>query len=299
MKMNGSLFNIQRFSTHDGPGVRTVVFLKGCTLRCAWCHNPESIPFGPSLAWHADRCVHCGRCVPVCPHGAHAMTAEGLHVFDRSRCVDCLACTEVCFAEALLPVGRTVTPEEVFAAVQSDASYYGETGGVTFSGGESLAQPDFLEATLKLCRAGGFHTAVDTAGSVPWSSFARILPYTNLFLYDVKAIDPVVHRQWMGADNALILENLRRLVAMDAPLRIRVPFVPGANGQEMTGIARFLSEMSIAELDLLPYHRLGEGKRVFLGIEAETEPFRPPMPDEWNRVVEIFAFHGITACSDG
>jgi len=294
----GIIFNIQRFSTHDGPGVRTVVFFKGCPLHCAWCHNPESIPFGPSLSYHPEHCIGCGRCVKVCPHGAHTLTPDGIHLFSREMCRNCLTCTDVCFAEALQPVGRDMSPEEILTAVQSDAPYYGETGGVTFSGGECLAQPDFLLECLILCRQNGFHTAVDTAASAPWSVFEQILPYTDLFLVDLKAMDAQTHQRWTGMENHRILQNLQQLQQSGVAIRVRVPFIPQANGEEMTGIALFLSELSIAEIDLLPYHRLGEAKRAAAGLADGAIPFEPPARETIEQTVAIFSAHGITAHTD-
>ena len=291
--VEGLIFNIQRFSTHDGPGIRTVVFFKGCTLRCAWCHNPESIAFAPALLWHAERCIGCGRCVPVCPNGAHRMTGEGHHVFDRTLCDNCLKCVDSCYAEALQRAGETCSAGELLAAILTDVPYYGETGGVTFSGGECLAQPAFLAEVLIRCREAGIHTAVDTAGAVPWQSIEGILPYTDLFLYDIKAVDPELHRRWTGADNAGILENLRRLRAAGAKVRVRVPFVPQANGRDMDKVANLLDCLGIREVDLLPYHRLGEGKRLFLGLQEPGEPFLPPTDAELAAAAHSFEDRGI------
>jgi glycyl-radical enzyme activating protein len=294
--MNGTLFNIQRFSTHDGPGIRTVVFFKGCTLRCAWCHNPESIDFAPALLWNADRCIGCGRCVPVCPTGAQQMTFEGGHRFDRSLCNNCLLCVDSCYAEALQRAGETMTAETLMTSILSDIPYYGKTGGVTFSGGECLAQPAFLAEVLKQCREAGIHTAVDTAGAVPWQAFEQILPYTDLFLYDVKAMDPELHRTWTGADNKGVLENLKRLLATGAPVQVRIPFVPQANAGEMGNLAKGLAGMGIGEVTLLPYHRLGEGKKRSLGLPAEGDVFTPPTAAEQAKAEQAFADHGIRVC---
>lgn len=294
--MKGTLFNIQRFSTHDGPGIRTVVFFKGCTLHCAWCHNPESIPFAPTLMWYADRCIGCGRCVPVCPTGAQQLAPDGSHRFDRSLCNDCLLCVDSCYAEALQQAGKTVSIEELVISIRSDLPYYGKTGGVTFSGGECLAQPAFLAEALKQCREAGIHTAVDTAGAVPWKAFEQILPYTDLFLYDVKVMDPDLHRMWTGADNRIVLDNLQRLLAAGATVQVRIPFVPQANAGEMESLAKGMAGMGIGEVTLLPYHRLGEGKKRSLGLQAEGEGFTPPSATEQEKAEQAFAEHGIRVC---
>ena len=254
--MQGMLFDIQRFSTVDGPGFRTAVFFKGCNLRCAWCHNPESRSFAAQLLFYGDRCTHCGMCEHVCPHHLKA-------------CSLCGKCAEMCPQEARILCGRKYTAEEVMEKVRRDVLFYNTSGGgATFSGGECMLQPDFLEALLTACGKEGIHTAVDTAGAVPFSVFERILPYTDMFLYDVKSMDSDLHRKYVGAGNEQILENLARLLRMKKRVWIRVPVIPGINdtAEEMYSLRRFLMKNGYPEkVELLPYHRMGERKAGALG----------------------------------
>jgi pyruvate formate lyase activating enzyme len=190
----GIVFNIQRFSIYDGPGARTSVFFKGCNLHCRWCHNPESIPAHPVLEYYAERCISCGRCFAACPVHAHTFDENGKHIVDRNLCTNCLRCVDTCFAEALIGVGQAMTADELVDAVMTDMPYYERSGGgVTFTGGECMLQHEFLLEVLKKLKARGVNNAVDTAGNVPWEWFEDILPFTDLFLYDIKAADSQVH----------------------------------------------------------------------------------------------------------
>lgn len=265
--MKGMLFDIQRSSTVDGPGFRTTVFLKGCNLRCAWCHNPESQSFAPQLLYYQDRCTGCGLCRCVCPH---ALTA----------CTLCGQCTTVCPNEARTVCGREYTVEEVMKEILRDRLFYRTSGGgATFSGGECLLQPDFLTALLMACRKQGVHTAVDTAGAVPFEVFERILPYTDLFLYDLKCMDSQLHRQWTGAGNEQILSNLSRLLKLGARVWVRIPLIVGFNDtpESMAAIRQFLSVHPAPEkIELLPYHRMGENKARAMG----RTPKSFEVPDE-------------------
>lgn len=255
-EMQGLIFNIQRFSIHDGPGIRTTVFLKGCNLKCTWCHNPESQSPKKEILFYAEKCARCGRC-------------ESIPVEDADF---------ICFNGARELCGKEMTAEEVLSVVTKDRAFYENSGGgVTFSGGECMLQLDFLAEMLKLCKEKGLHTAVDTAGHVPWESFQRILPYTDLFLYDIKSMDSAIHKKYTGVENGLILENLTRLLRAKATVCVRVPVIPSVNDtvEEMKRINAFFEENGYpADLELLPYHNMGENKYEALGkpVQSFTVP---------------------------
>lgn len=264
------LFDIVRNSYVDGPGVRTTVFFKGCNLRCAWCHNPESQRKEPELLLYPRKCIGCGTCSSVCP-------TEGIR--DPELCIRCGDCALYCPQDARRLCGRDYSVEEVLEQVEKDRRFYENTGGgITCSGGECMLQTDFLTELLRRCREAKLHTCVDTAGCVPFSAFEAVLPYTDLFLYDVKAISPDLHRAYTGADNALILDNLRRLSSLSARIWVRVPVIGGVNdtAEEMQRIAAFCGEIRPEKVELLPYHHLGDGKYEALG--RDYKPFS--VPDE-------------------
>ncbi|MDI9469381.1 MAG: glycyl-radical enzyme activating protein [Bacillota bacterium] len=287
----GQVFNIQSFSIHDGPGIRTTVFLQGCNLHCLWCHNPESVSPGGTLLYRAERCVGCGNCVAACPHGAHTLTAEG-HTFDRSRCARCWTCVATCYAGALERVGQTMTVDECMAIVRADVPYFALSGGgVTVSGGEPLLQPDFTVALLAACREAGIHTALDTAGAVSWESFAKTLPFTDLYLIDLKAWDEALHRELTGVSNARTLANFRRLAGL-ARVRVRIPVVPGLNDGEIPALARFLADYPQVEVEPLAYHSLGEDKRRAMGLGERV--FTVPSQERMEAIREQFRAVGLT-----
>jgi len=268
--VSGSIFDIQRFSIHDGPGIRTTVFLKGCTLRCLWCHNPEGIRPEPQLSFLPERCIGCGYCARVCPNDAHRMDPERGHVLDRGRCTVCGACAEECYAGALELVGREATPRDVLDVVLRDRTFYETSGGgLTLSGGEPLMQVDFAEALLRAAKEAGLHCAVETCGHVGFDRFERLLPFVDLFLYDVKETDPARHADFTGASNDAILANLRALHERGASVLVRLPIVPGLNDRPdhfraIAGLARELP--GLLGFEVMPYHRLGTGKRERFGI---------------------------------
>ena len=255
------IFNIQRFSVFDGPGVRTAVFFKGCNLRCRWCHNPESYEKRPQLAFDKQKCIGCGSCVENCPGGCLLPDPGRGLVYDRRNCRDCGSCTRGCYARALSRIGYEITAEELMEELLEELPYYRESGGgVTFSGGECMLQTEPLLELLKSCRKEGIHTAVDTAGNVPWSSLEEVLPWTDLFLYDIKAFDPKVHKACTGVTNERILENFRSLADRGAAVTVRIPYVPELNGTQLEGIASFLSGYPQIRAELLPYHSMGNSK---------------------------------------
>ena len=278
----GRIFDLKRFAVHDGPGIRTVVFFKGCPLRCAWCHNPEAFDIQPELMVYAARCIGCGACLTACPHGAHQVivqdgTSRKVHL--RERCVGCGRCAETCYAEALVLLGRQFTVKEVVAVIRQDAAFYRQSGGgVTLSGGEPLMQPEFALALLRQCQAEGYHTALDTCGQAPWPVFEALLPHVDLVLYDLKHMDPQTHLRHTGVTNARIIENLRRLGAAGVPVEVRMPIIPTINDarEDVEQAAELLASLRhVRAVRLLPYHRLAGSKYQRLGRE-NTMPDVPP-----------------------
>jgi pyruvate formate lyase activating enzyme len=264
--ISGVIFDLQRFSVHDGPGIRSLVFLKGCPLRCPWCANPESQRFQPELMLDGSRCIACGGCLAVCPTGAAHRTEDGI-AQDAGRCAGCGRCAETCYADARAMAGRRVRAGEVLAEVVRDEPFFRNSGGgVTLGGGEPLAQPDFAAAILQLCRARGLHTAVETCGQAPWAACEAVRPWTHLFLFDLKHIHAERHRAVTGADLARILENLGRLAAA-ARVVVRVPLIPGFNDEPDTvsALAQRARAAGVSEVHLLPYHGFGQSKYAQLG----------------------------------
>lgn len=287
----GQVFSIQSFSIHDGPGIRTTVFLQGCNLHCLWCHNPESIPPGGTLLYRPERCVGCGNCVAACPHGAHCLEAGG-HVFERSRCERCWTCVATCYTGALERVGQAMTVDECMKIIRADAPYFAlSEGGVTISGGEPLLQADFTAELLAACRETGIHTALDTAGAVGWESLARTLPFTDLYLFDLKAWDESLHRELTGVSNVRTLANFRRLADL-ARVRVRIPVVPGLNDGEIPALATFLADYPQVEVEPLAYHSLGEDKRRAMGLEERV--FVVPAEAQMEAIRERFRASGLT-----
>lgn len=282
-----NIFDIQRSSLVDGPGIRTVVFFKGCNLRCLWCHNPESWNMQPQHAWYANRCTHCDHCRINCPQGAIDMHFR----VDMRRCIQCGRCVNECPTAARKLFGRKYEITEILSLLLSDRDFYDMSGGgVTFSGGECLLHPEPLEELLRGCKNAGIQTAVDTAGNVPWMVIERLLPLIDLFLYDIKCISAELHQVLTGATNERILENYRRIYAL-APekLMVHIPIIPDANDKdnEMIKVADFLTEYPPKSIELLPYHRLGVPKANALDITYNV--FSEPSAERMSELKELFA----------
>lgn len=282
--VRGVIFDIQRFSLHDGPGVRTLVFLKGCPLACQWCSNPESNNPEPELGLMRSRCNQCGECVPVCPEHAIARNGAGMPRIDRGRCNNCGACTLVCLPRALILYGREVTVEEVHREVRKDKLFYeGSSGGVTVSGGEPLQQPSFVRALFKVCHEEGISTCLETSGCAATRVLEEILPVTDYVLFDLKQLDDAVHERFTGASNKLILENAAVAVKSGVSVQFRCPIIPGINDtpENIKETARFVIGVQGKEtaLELLPYHRMGVAKYEALDRTYSLRELATLLPD--------------------
>jgi len=264
-RVTGTVFNIQGYSLHDGPGIRTIVFLKGCPMRCLWCSNPESQRFQPEVEFFRRRCSRCGRCLVSCARGAinpDLELARG-HKVDRSLCDDCGECVRQCPTGALAVTGQEAAADDVLQRIARDRAYYRKSGGgVTLSGGEPLAQPEFSRTILRACYDMNIHTAIETAGHVPWGHFEGILPFTDLVLYDVKHMDEALHRQMTGVSNRLILYNACRAARSETQMIVRIPLIPGVSqtAGNMRATASYVSGLGVREVHLLPYHEYGRDK---------------------------------------
>jgi len=277
MDVEGRIFDVKRFAVHDGPGVRTTLFLKGCPLRCRWCHNPEGMEPRPQLAFFERKCLACGECVKACRRGAHELV-EGRRAFLRERCAACGACVERCLGGALRLFGRKLALKEALEIVLEDLDFYMDGGGVTVSGGEPLLQADFCASLFRSLKREGVHCAVDTSGAVQWESFEKVLPFADIFLYDVKHVDDALHVKLTGMSNEIILRNLELLSERGVPIEIRIPCVPGFNldDDSMKAIGGFLDGMkNIMGVRLLPYHA-AISKREALGLLDPMEGIEPP-----------------------
>lgn len=292
----GVVSDIQRFSVHDGPGIRTTVFLKGCNLRCFWCHNPETRRQKPELQLFLDRCIGCDKCFEVCTRHAHVVV-NGQRTFHRQLCVACGECAETCYARALVLVGRELSTEEVVEAVLMDHVFYQESGGgVTISGGEPLLQRDFTYSILELCKTEGLHTAIETSADWPWHDIAHLLPVTDLVMMDIKVADGDLHRECTGVPNDRILANAQKLSRQVEPLIIRTPVIPGVSDDEeqIAHIADFIAGFpNLLYYELLPFHRLASSKYRALGLEYRASAMKRPGRDRLARLAEVARQRGI------
>ena len=280
--VTGRIFEVQRFSIHDGPGIRTTVFLKGCPLRCIWCHNPEAATRELSLSFMPDKCIGCGYCFRACANSAHRME-EHVHVLDRDACVVCGTCAEECYANALEIAGKDVTVGEVMDEVVRDRPFYETSnGGMTLSGGEPLFQIEFTEALLHAAKAEGLDCCVETCGFGATEDLRRLLPLVDLFLFDVKETDPERHKEFTGVDVAPIIENLRMLHAEGATVLLRCPIIPGYNDNtgHFPAVAKLAASLPrLKGVELMPYHALGESKVERFGLNPSARA-KSKAPDD-------------------
>ncbi len=294
-EMEGVLFNIQRYSLHDGPGIRTIPFFKGCPLSCKWCSNPESQRPQPELIFKKSDCIRCGKCIEACKQ--QALSVSNAFFIDRERCIQCGKCTQVCPTQALEMKGKRMTVADVMRELQKEENLYRRSGGgITLSGGEPLAQPDFARELLKACKEKGWHTAIETTGFTTPEVIADVFPYVDLALTDIKAINPAVHLANTGIENSQILENLLRISFLTKTI-VRIPVIPGVNDnpEEIHNIAEFARLMSnVDTLHLLPYHSFGENKYGLLGRiypMGEADSIAESKMELLKREVESSGFH--------
>jgi pyruvate formate lyase activating enzyme len=283
----GLVLRIERSSIHDGQGLRTVIFLKGCPLRCIWCSTPESQNYRPELGYARNRCRGCGTCVQICPVGALEPTEEDGRIrVDRSKCRGCFACAAECPTGALKNYGTPMSVKDVVAEISRDEVFFFHSGGgVTISGGEPLSQPNFTAAVLKECKRLGIHTAIETCLFAPWNSVELVLPWLDVLYTDIKVMDSGLHRQWTGTDNTLILENLKRIDRSAYPVEIivRIPLIPGVTDTDknLSDTVEFLCSIKkLKDIELLPYHRLGTDTYMHLGREYLLKDLVPPSQEK-------------------
>jgi len=284
------IFNIQKFSVHDGPGIRTTIFFKGCPLTCQWCHNPESQSYQKEILIDSDRCSLCGRCEEHCSQQAiHKINGKVL--YDKSKCNYCGSCMDYCYNNVREIAGQEYTVPELMIEIQKDKVFYEQSGGgVTLSGGEVMTQIDFVHELVQSCKAQGISVVIDTCGYAPRENFLRILREVDLFLYDIKIMESNKHQQYMGKDNSLILENLRLLSRNGAVIQLRLPLIEGinTNDEHIQMIINFISDLSIHSINLLPYHHMGKDKYKKLQLEYPLEEFSRPSEERLREIQTMF-----------
>ena len=297
-ELTGTLFDIQGFSVHDGPGCRTLIFLKGCPLSCEWCSNPEGRNPFPEPLYNQTKCVFDNLCIDACPHDAITPGHETLSI-NRSLCAEChsFECADVCCSGAIQQGGYTKSLNELITLIQRDRQYWGSQGGITLTGGEPLYQPEFASALLKHSHDAYIHTAIETCGHVSWSSYVSALPYTDWIFFDIKHMDPEQHVKGTGLTNKLILENAQRLAAeFSGKLVFRMTLIPGYNDQmeHIQQLADFIVKSGRKEINILPLHHLGREKYMLTGRPYYTSDFTPPSPESMNHIKDFMEANGIS-----
>lgn len=291
------VFDVQRFSIHDGPGIRSVVFFKGCSLACVWCQNPEAGQASPEIAYYEEHCLpNCERCLDVCPEDA--IRPDRAARVDFERCTACGKCVEVCPGNALRTIGRAWTAPELLEAVLRDRTFYETSGGgITLSGGEPVLHASFLREFLPLAKAEGLHVTLETCGAYPFGLLAPLLPHLDLLLFDLKVADPLRHDRYTGQDNLEILENLAELVRREAPVEVRMAVIPGWNSdaQNVAATAALLGGLGVRTVTLLPYNHFWEAKLPRLGASRIPLGIRPPEAEFYAELEDAFRQHGVAA----
>lgn len=301
--VSGIIFDIKKYSIHDGPGIRTTVFFKGCPLQCWWCHNPESQSAVPELIIRRQRCIQCGVCMEVCPEGANLGTGNNVprNGIARQKCRVCGRCVETCYSGTRELVGKRVTVSEVIHDIERDRPFYEQSaGGVTLSGGEPLMQPRFMLALLHACKELDLHTVLDTSGYATWGVLEKTIPLVNMYLYDLKIMDESRHREVTGVTNGLILRNLRRLAESGAKLDVRIPLVPGINDDEVSLrlAGEYLASLvNPPEVEIMPYHDIAEAKYESLGKTYRLPDLTPPVHENVAWAIEILKSYELQVSS--
>jgi len=290
-KLKGKIFDIKKFATGDGPGIRTLVFFKGCPLRCEWCANPESQEFKTLIMYHQNKCNKCGKCLKICPNNAIIPDKKyGLKV-NLNKCDGCQKCVDSCYYNALEIIGEEISVEELMKRVMRDKEFYDNSeGGVTLSGGEPLFQPIFTRELLKACKKERIHTAIETCGYTAWSNIKSIIPYVDLIYYDIKHIDSSQHKKFTGVDNKLIINNLIKLDLVFKNIIIRIPFVPGCNSEDLVQkkIYTFIRDFkNVKRIEIMPYHRLGKEKYFALGRNYKLKHLDAVEKVDLNYLIDI------------